>query len=124
MNASTLKLSVFALTVDCDDPAALAAFWGEVLDRPVTAGSGPENAVVEATSAASGPKLFFVKVPESKAVKNRLHLDLITERYAEELERLAGLGGKPLDEVTFPGIRWTTFADPEGNEFDLITMQS
>jgi hypothetical protein len=125
MNAAApaAGLSVTALSIDCADPAALASFWGKVLGRPVSPGPAPENAVVEATDPASGPRLFFNKVPEPKTVKNRLHLDLLTEHYEEETARLAGLGARPLNEIKFPGARWTTFADPEGNEFDLLTFQ-
>jgi predicted enzyme related to lactoylglutathione lyase len=122
MNTTTPALSVAALTIDCADPAALADFWGKVLGRPVSPGATAENATLDATDPASGPKMFFANVPETKTVKNRLHLDLLTEHYDNEIERLTGLGAKPLDEVKFPGARWTTFADPEGNEFDLITF--
>jgi predicted enzyme related to lactoylglutathione lyase len=126
MNATApaVGLSVAALSIDCADPAALADFWGKVLGRPVSPGPTPENVVVDATDPASGPRLFFNKVPEPKTVKNRLHLDLLTEHYDEEAERLTGLGARPLNEIKFPGARWTTFADPEGNEFDLLTFQS
>ena len=126
MNATApaVSLGVFALTIDCADPAALAEFWGKVLGRPVSPGATDENAQVDATDPASGPRLFFQRVPEPKTVKNRLHLDLLTEHYDEETERLTGLGARPVNEVKFPGARWTTFADPEGNEFDLLTFQS
>jgi hypothetical protein len=126
MNATapTASLSVAALSIDCADPAALADFWGKVLGRPVSPGATPENVAVDATDPASGPRMFFQKVPEPKAVKNRLHLDLLTEHYDEEIERLTGLGARPLNEVKLPAVRWTTFADPEGNEFDLLTWQS
>jgi predicted enzyme related to lactoylglutathione lyase len=113
-------LTVAALTVDCADPAALARFWGEVLHRPVGPGATPENATLDATGPASGPRMFFQKVPEPKAVKNRLHLDLLAEGYDDEIERLTDLGAKRLNEVMLPEVRWTTFADPEGNEFDLL----
>ena len=121
MNATTPTVSVASLTIDCAEPAALAVFWGKVLGRPVGSGASAENASLDATDPASGPKLFFQKVPEVKSVKNRLHLDLLTEHYDREVERLTGLGAKPLNEVELPGARWTTFADPEGNEFDLVT---
>jgi len=126
MNATApaVSLSVAALTIDCADPAALAEFWAKVLGRLVSSGQGPENAAVDPNDPASGPRLFFQKVPEPKTVKNRLHLDLLTEHYDEETERLTGLGASPLNEIKFPGARWTTFADPEGNEFDLLTFQS
>jgi len=125
MNATApaVSLSVAALTVDCADPAALAEFWGKVLGRPVSPGATAENATVDATEQASGPPLFFQQVPEPKTVKNRLHLDMLTEHHEEETERLTGLGARPLNEIKLPGVRWTTFADPEGNEFDLLTWQ-
>jgi predicted enzyme related to lactoylglutathione lyase len=126
MNATApaVSLSVAALTIDCADPATLADFWGKVLGRPVSPGETAENATVDATDQASGPALYFQRVPEPKTVKNRLHLDLLTEHYEEENGRLTGLGATPLNEVKVPGARWTTFADPEGNEFDLLTWQS
>jgi hypothetical protein len=58
-------MSVAALTIDCADPAALADFWGKVLGRPVSLGAGTENAAVDPTDPASGPRLFFQKVPDS-----------------------------------------------------------
>jgi len=126
MNATApaVSLSVAALTIDCADPVGLAEFWGKLLGRPVSLDAGPENASVDRTDPASGPQLFFQKVPESKTVKNRLHLDLVTEHHEEETGRLTGLGARPLNEIKVPGARWTTFADPEGNEFDLLTFQS
>jgi hypothetical protein len=126
MNAPVpdVSLSVAALSIDCADPAALAEFWGRVLGRPVSPGATDENVAVDATDPASGPRMFFQKVPEPKAVKNRLHLDLLTERHEEETRRLISLGAGRLNEFKVPGVRWTTFADPEGNEFDLLTWQS
>ena len=70
--------------------------------------------------ASSGPRLAFHQVPEAKVVKNRLHLDLITENLEAETLRLFSLGARKLRDVHKAGARWTTFADVEGNEFDLI----
>jgi len=56
--------------------------------------------------------------------KNRLRLVLVTDRYDEEIERLTGLGARPLREVKLPAVRWTTFADPEGNDFRPGDMAS
>src|ERR1700761_6100787 len=99
MNATAPAVSVAALTVDCADPAALAEFWGKVLGRPVSPGPTAENVALDATDPASGPRMFFQKVPETKAAKNRLHLDLLAVHYDKEIERLTGLGAKPLNEV-------------------------
>jgi hypothetical protein len=60
------------------------------------------------------------KVPEAKVVKNRLHLDLISDTFDAETNRLLKLGAERLHDFQGDTVRWTTFADIEGNEFDLI----
>jgi hypothetical protein len=52
-------------------------------------------------------------------VKNRLHLDLVSRTFEAETERLLALGATRIRDVTQGSARWTTLADPEGNEFDL-----
>jgi deazaflavin-dependent oxidoreductase (nitroreductase family) len=94
--------------------------WSEVLSRPVSPGADAENAAIDAADPASGPRLSFHKVPEPKTVKNRLHLDLRTDQFDEESTRLIRLGAAPVRNVEKPTARCTTFADPEGNEFDLV----
>ena len=59
-------------------------------------------------------------MPEPKIVKNRLHLDLISETFDAETERLLSMGAHRLRDLRRDKSRWTTFADIEGNEFDLI----
>ena len=118
-----MTMSVIGLSIDCADAAGLAGFWSEVLGRPVNPGADAEHAAIDATDPASGPRLAFHKVPEPKTVKNRLHLDLRTDQYEAESERLTGLGATALWQIERPTIRWTTFTDPEGNEFDLVTAQ-
>jgi hypothetical protein len=112
---------VFGISVDCTDAAALARFWGAVLSRSVAEGATSENAVLLADDhAATGPRLGFHQVPEAKVAKNRLHFDLITGNLEAETLRLFGLGALKLRDFQGAGTRWTTFADVEGNEFDLI----
>jgi predicted enzyme related to lactoylglutathione lyase len=118
-----MTMSVIGLSIDCADPVALAGFWSEVLGRAVNPGADAENAAIDATDPASGPRLAFHKVPESKTVKNRLHLDLVTDQFEDESKRLIGLGATALWDIDKPTARWTTFADPEGNEFDLVAAQ-
>jgi predicted enzyme related to lactoylglutathione lyase len=119
--APAASLGFAALNIDCADPAALAEFWGKVLGRPVSPGAVAGDMAVEATDPASGPRLIFHEAPETGAAGNRLRPILITEHHDEETKRLVGLGAKPLNEVTLPAVRHSTFADPEGNEFDLVT---
>jgi hypothetical protein len=115
-----MTTSVIGLSIDCADPVALAGFWSAVLGRPVNPGADAEHAAIDATDPASGPRLAFHAVPEPKTVKNRLHLDLRTDRFEAESNRLISLGATPIRSFDKPATRWTTFADLEGNEFDLV----
>jgi hypothetical protein len=121
---ATVSLSVAALSIDCADPAALADFWGKALGRPVSPGAVAGDTAVDATDPASGPRMLLHSAPEPGAAKNSLRLVLVTDHYDEETERLSGLGARSLNETKLPAVRWTTFADPEGNEFDLATWQA
>jgi len=112
--------SVIGLSVDCADAAKLAQFWADVLGRPVSPQPTAEFAAIDASESTQGPRLAFHQVPEAKTVKNRLHLDLISSDFAAESERLLSLGATQVNDVEQGGARWTTFRDPEGNEFDLV----
>ena len=128
------------MTFDCSDPDALASFWAEALgyrkdwewDEPTVRwmreGGLPEDQMGSRAAVSDpdgrGPRLFFQRVPEPKAGKNRLHLDLNVgpERIDEEVARLGRLGATVVREVDeaygpIPSQRWVTMADPEGNEF-------
>ena len=120
---TTSHLSVAALSIDCVDSTALADFWGKALGRPVTPGKVAGDTAVDATDPATGPRMLFHTVPGLKPAANRFHLIVVTEHYREEIERLTGLGATTVTETKLPEVRWTTLADPEGNEFDLVTWQ-
>jgi hypothetical protein len=115
-----MSLSIIGLSIDCVDAAALAQLWAQVLGRQVAANPTVESAVVEVNATTAGPRLAFHQVPESKSLKNRPHLDLITPDFETETERLLALGAPTAHQVGKNGLRWTTFRDPEGNEFDLV----
>jgi predicted enzyme related to lactoylglutathione lyase len=112
--------SVIGLSVDCADAATLARFWADVLDRKVSPQPTAEFAAIAAGEPTQGPALAFHQVPEAKTVKNRLHLDLISTDFAAESDRLLSLGATRVTDVDGGSARWTTFRDPEGNEFDLV----
>jgi Glyoxalase-like domain len=125
---TTVSLSVAALTIDSADPAALADFWGKALGRPVSPGAVAGDTAVDATGPENGPRMLLRHVREPKGI----HLVLVTDHYDEETERLTGLGARPLNQIKLPAVRLglitytvrqTTFADPEGNEFDLVIWQ-
>jgi predicted enzyme related to lactoylglutathione lyase len=109
--------TLFGLSFDATDAAGQATFWAAATGSKVEDGATQQDAVVKGSDF---PRLAFHRVPEGKAAKNRLHFDLIAPDYEAELERLIGLGASKLEEFTPGEARWTTLADPEGNEFDVI----
>lgn len=117
------------LVVDCHDPERLAAFWCAVLDFTVIDRSEGkveiaswEPTAEEVRARQMPPTLVFVRVPEGKTVKNRLHLDVspIDGSTEDEVARLLGLGAATVDVGQGRGRSWVVMADPEGNEFDVL----
>jgi predicted enzyme related to lactoylglutathione lyase len=103
--------------LDSRDPEALAPFWATALGY-VVAGS-VENYVSLVPAGRPGPKLLLQRVPEAKADKNRMHLDIETDDIEALATRLVALGGSRLDGTVHEehGCCWIVMADPEGNEF-------
>jgi hypothetical protein len=112
-----MAISLLAISIDGSDIARLAQFWADVLNRPVNPGATVSLAGID---TGSGLRLTFHQVPEGKTVKNRVHPDLTAIDYELETERLTKLGAVKLNDYQRGSTRWTTFADPEGNEFDLV----
>ncbi len=104
--------------IDCVDTAVVAAFWGAALGWEVKR----EKAYLWISESGSddsfGVVLVFVPVPDAKAIKNRVHLDLAIRGsdQATEVERLKSLGATPVD-LGQGEVSWVVLADPEGNEF-------
>jgi hypothetical protein len=144
------------ITIDCHDTERLAAFWITALHYEPTRppdGSGswvdywrsrglPEDELAEIAEGGYdkisdpdgiGPTIWFQPVPESKTVKNRVHLDLDvtdgrtaplaerTTRVEAEAERLIAAGASRSRTLTFEGLDYygVVMQDPEGNEFCL-----
>jgi hypothetical protein len=144
--------SSFQLVIDCAEPEPLARFWAAALGyelEPPPAGFAswdeywrdvgvPEDELDIGADciidpAGRGPRIWFQVVPERKAVKNRLHLDIGVsggrsvpmeirqERVDAAASRLAGLGGVIVGVLNTDGLDHYAVAmkDPEGNEFDI-----
>jgi hypothetical protein len=138
------------ITFDCGDPAGLAAFWAvalryQVQDPPPGFATWEEaldawgvpaerrndaSAVVDPKGA--GPRLFFQKVPEGKAAKNRVHLDVRAAPGLSGQDRMTALEAEAARLVSHGAVRierqdpapplangHLVMADPEGNEFCL-----
>lgn len=118
---------VSLLTFDSADPHALAEFWCEVLDF-VVLGSDEDGVKIGPSDPSNNesamPELLFLRVPEGKTVKNRLHLDInpVGIDQMDEVARLVGLGATRVD-IGQGEVSWVVLADPEGNEFCVLSKR-
>ncbi|WP_433368550.1 VOC family protein [Streptosporangium sp. CA-115845] len=110
---------VQSVTFDCAQPYELATFWRDATGGELHPETEKEDD--EILLLGGGVNLLFIKVPEGRSVKNRLHLDLTGSAGTtrdEEVERLLGLGATTFEDLRNPdGTGWVTMLDPEGNEF-------
>ena len=111
------------IDVDSTDPARAATFWEQALGWRRTYDS-PDEVVLEppAGSPEDGvsPDILFLRVPEEKSGKNRLHLDLRPDDQDVEVTRLEALGARRVDVGQGPDVTWVVLADPDGNEFCVL----
>jgi predicted enzyme related to lactoylglutathione lyase len=118
-----MSLRIQSLCIDTTEPAALAAFWEQALGWRRTYDE-PDEVVLEAPEGSREegvvPDLLFLRVPETKAVKNRLHIDLRPEDQAAEVARLERLGAQRTDVGQSSDVTWIVMADPHGNEFCVL----
>ncbi|WP_329458976.1 VOC family protein [Streptomyces sp. NBC_01497] len=106
------------IVFDCADPATLARFWGALLGaEPVD--REPHWSYVDPPDL---PRLAFQRVPEPKAVKNRLHLDFAAGDIPAATAEAVALGAVALGEpVSDTYGRFQVLQDPEGNEFCFVS---
>lgn len=108
-----MPVYIKTVTFDCVDAMVVARFWAAALGTDVDEESTSDRAYVEAPGWG-GPNMWFVRVPEPKAAKNRMHFDLRAQGGLEsEVARLVSLGAT----IVQPGSELTVMRDPEGNEF-------
>jgi catechol-2,3-dioxygenase len=112
---------IAAIALDAQQPQRLADFWCAVLGWQVL--EQDDSGVSIGAADGSWPTMDLLAVPEGKAVKNRLHLDLRADgtSTAEELDRLLALGARRTDVGQSPEVSWVVLSDPEGNEFCLLS---
>lgn len=121
-----MALVIQSVIVDSHDPSALASFWEAALgwrrtyekeDEVVL--EPPEHSLQDGVA----PDLLFGLSPDGKVGKNRLHLDLRPDDQAAEVERLLALGAT-LADIGQSDVPWVVMADPEGNEFCVLSPYS
>ena len=118
-----MDIRIQCLCVDSPDPAKIASFWEAALGWRRTFDE-PDQVCLEppAGSPEDGvaPDLLFLRVPEGKGVKNRLHLDLRPKDQAAEVARLEAIGARRTDVGQSAEVGWVVLADPDGNEFCVL----
>jgi hypothetical protein len=115
---------------DATDPHRLAAFWKLALGYEDEPGYDFEDGAALVDPDGVLPPISFLKVPEGKAAKNRVHLDvriagggpgdeaLRQQRIRNKAAELVAAGATVVQEYSFDGaLDHIVMQDPEGNEF-------
>jgi hypothetical protein len=110
-------LRIESLSVDAADPAALAGFWAELLGGTIH----EEDGEVWIEFATGDTAILFVPGSDDRVVKNRLHLDLRPDDRDAEVARALALGARHVDIGQTGEETWVVLADPEGNEFCVLS---
>jgi hypothetical protein len=131
-----MALRWYSTVIDCHDHAAQGRWWAETLGWRIFYESDnelvllPPHATMELIEATPfeqvPPGLVFVGVPETKTIKNRLHLDLaphVSDDRDAEIARLLGRGATRADVGQPTDAGFTVLADPEGNEFCILSSR-
>ncbi len=119
-----MSAKVGFVAIDTTDPSGIAPFWSGLLGVQVGSELG-EGDFLLLEPTEEGLIIGFQRVPEEKAGKNRVHLDLVVEDLDAATAEVEQLGGRWLEPgVTrdLEGFQWRCMADPEGNEFDLDVL--
>jgi hypothetical protein len=127
-----MTVQIASVTFDCTDALAVGSFWSAALGRPLDPGASGEYAAIgfagrrdragwAPVDGEHHPTWLFVRVPEGKVAKNRVHLDVMTPDVESEVGRLVGLGGTKVADKEEYGYTWTVMTDVEGNEFCVAT---
>ena len=131
-----MALRWYTLVIDCQEPRKQAAWWAQALDWMVIHESDKECVIVPSWADDTvirdmpwervGPGMVFVPVSEGKSTKNHLHIDLaphISQDRDAEIARLERLGARRVDVGQSDAATWTVLADPEGNEFCVLSSR-
>ncbi|MBO4208908.1 VOC family protein [Micromonospora echinofusca] len=112
---------IATVVVDCADPRAMARFWGGAMDWTVHEVTDDHARLRSARGV--GPYLEFLRTPDERTWWNRVHLDVapyLGDDQEMEVARLRALGATDAD-VGQGDVPWNVLADPEGNEFCVLT---
>jgi catechol 2,3-dioxygenase-like lactoylglutathione lyase family enzyme len=110
-----------SIVLDCADAERLVPFWELALAYRLVEQLDDYRILVAADGEPAGPVLILQPVPEAKAGKNRMHIDVHPAEPAKHISDLEALGGIRVGApIAKFGVEWQTMADPEGNEFCVV----
>ena len=112
-------MHVGSVVIDCNDIPTMLAFWQQAL-RYVPRDSPDGDFVVLRDPNGEHVNVSLQLVPEKRTGKNRLHLDLYTDKQHEEVRRLRDLGATVHPRTPEPGRDFVLLEDPEGNVFCVV----
>jgi hypothetical protein len=118
-----MDIRIQCVVVDAHDCELLARFWSAALGWRITVETDDEWAIeppLGSPEADVAPDLLFVRVPDKKVVKNRLHIDLRPVDQQAQVQRLVDLGARRVEVGQPEDVSWVVLADPEGNEFCVL----
>jgi len=132
-----VALRWYSVVIDTPDPLALARWWAEAIDWQIVYEAKDEVVLIPGYITSEDdvrqmswervpPGLVFVRVAEPKTAKNRLHIDLAPHTGQDrdgEIARLEQLGASRVDVGQGGDVSWTVLADPEGNEFCVLSAR-
>lgn len=113
-----MPVKIASICIDTDDATRASEFWQKVTGYDVA--FDMDGYVMLSDPAGAGASLAFQVVPEPRAGKNRIHVDLSAEDLDAEVDRILGLGATEVRRVEEAGFRWVTLTDADGNEFDVV----
>jgi len=122
-----MDIRIQCVVIDADDCELLARFWSQALGWRITYESPEEWAIEPPEGSPEGdvaPDILFVKVPDRKITKNRLHFDLRPKDQDAEVGRLLDLGARRVDIGQGDDVSWVVMADPEENEFCVLAPRT
>jgi predicted enzyme related to lactoylglutathione lyase len=116
-----MSSTMIAVAMDCAEPEKLARFWSAVFGtEEINRWADADGTEYAEIGTGLPVTLLLQPVPEAKAGKNRLHLDLapMAGDQEDEVRRLIELGATVVSDEQ--RHRWIVMADPEGNEFCVL----
>jgi hypothetical protein len=119
-----VDIRIQCVVVDAHDCQLLAQFWSAALGWRITVETDDEWAIEPPEGSREvdvAPDILFLKVPDVKRMKNRLHFDLRPVDQQSQVQRLVDLGARRVDVGQADDVSWVVLADPEGNEFCVLT---